>query len=66
MTSQHMLVVVGARPQFITAALNRALEDDPQWRSTWVHTGQHHDEALSAQFFVSFLAPAPCDPLPAE
>ena len=34
-SSQHMLVVVGARPQFIkAAALNRALEDDPQWRST--------------------------------
>ena len=59
-SSQHMLVVVGARPQFIkAAALNRALEDDPQWRSTWVHTGQHHDEALSAQFFRELGLPQP-------
>ena len=59
-SSQHMLVVVGARPQFIkAAALNRALEDDPQWRSTWVHTGQHHDEALSAQFFRELGLPSP-------
>ena len=45
--SKHVLIVVGARPQFIkAAALHRALVD-VGWRSTWLHTGQHHDEALS-------------------
>ncbi|MGB2228486.1 MAG: hypothetical protein ACPHZB_03070 [Flavobacteriales bacterium] len=43
--SKHMLIVVGARPQFIkAAALHRALVDVGGWRSTWLHTGQHHDQ----------------------
>jgi len=57
---QHMLVVVGARPQFIkAAALHRAILKDVSWRATWLHTGQHHDEALSAQFFRELDLPEP-------
>ena len=58
--SKHMLIVVGARPQFIkAAALHRALVDWGGWRSTWLHTGQHHDEALSGQFFQELGLPEP-------
>lgn len=57
---RHMLVVVGARPQFIkAAALHRALKESSGWRSTWLHTGQHHDESLSAQFFNELELPNP-------
>lgn len=55
---QHMLVVVGARPQFIkAAALHRALRSSGRWESTWLHTGQHHDDALSTQFFRELELP---------
>ena len=57
---QSMLVIVGARPQFIkAAALHRALKDRPQWEVLWLHTGQHHDEALSEQFFQELGLPVP-------
>lgn len=61
MTSlQHMLVVVGARPQFIkAAALHRVMKDFPHWTATWLHTGQHHDRALSHQFFEELCLPKP-------
>ena len=55
-----MLIVVGARPQFIkAAALHRAMADSSAWRATWVHTGQHHDESLSQQFFAELSLPTP-------
>jgi len=57
---RHMLVVVGARPQFIkAAALHRVLKDSVAWRSSWVHTGQHHDVSLSGQFFEELELPVP-------
>ncbi len=57
---KRMMVVVGARPQFIkAAALHRALQGASHWESTWVHTGQHHDEQLSAQFFRELALPEP-------
>jgi UDP-GlcNAc3NAcA epimerase len=57
---QHMLVVVGARPQFVkAAAMHRAILSDDSWRATWLHTGQHHDEALSDQFFRELNLPRP-------
>ena len=58
--SRHILIVVGARPQFIkAAAIQRALENLPNWTSTWVHTGQHHDDALSDVFFRELQLPSP-------
>lgn len=50
---RKLLTVVGARPQFIKAsALSRALAD-PQWgiAESVLHTGQHHDDAMSEVFF---------------
>lgn len=56
----HMLIVVGARPQFIkAAALHRAMKASSKWQATWVHTGQHHDEALSERFFSELSLPVP-------
>ena len=55
---RHILVVVGARPQFIkAAALHRVLRVSASWKSTWVHTGQHHDASLSSQFFEELELP---------
>ena len=54
------MVVVGARPQFVkAAAFHRAWVANPAWEIVWVHTGQHHDEALSAQFFAELGLPEP-------
>lgn len=50
---RKLLTVVGARPQFIKAsALSRALAD-PRWGivELVLHTGQHHDDAMSEVFF---------------
>lgn len=50
---RKLLTVVGARPQFIKAsALSRALAD-PRWGivESVLHTGQHHDDAMSEVFF---------------
>jgi UDP-GlcNAc3NAcA epimerase len=53
-----ILTVIGNRPQFIKAAavspgLRRAAEE------VLVHTGQHHDDTLSAVFFAELGLPAP-------
>jgi UDP-GlcNAc3NAcA epimerase len=46
-----ILTVVGNRPQFIkAAAVSGPLRE--HHRETLVHTGQHHDELLSAVFFA--------------
>jgi UDP-GlcNAc3NAcA epimerase len=51
MTQLRVLTIVGARPQFIKAAvLSRALAHN-RIRETMVHTGQHFDGAMSAVFF---------------
>jgi UDP-GlcNAc3NAcA epimerase len=60
MNETHVMVIVGARPQFVKgAALHRAMVGRTGWKTTWVHTGQHHDEVLSEQFFAEFSLPAP-------
>ena len=57
---KRVMIVIGARPQFIkAAALHRALKNASGWEATWVHTGQHHDEALSTQFFLELELPEP-------
>lgn len=46
------MTVVGARPQFIkAAALSRAIAAAGRIDQVLVHTGQHHDESMSAVFF---------------
>lgn len=47
-----LLTVVGARPQFIKAAmLNRAVRGREGVQEILVHTGQHHDAQMSDVFF---------------
>ena len=54
----RILTVIGNRPQFIKAAavspLLRAEHEE-----VLVHTGQHHDDRLSAVFFAELGIPAP-------
>lgn len=55
-----LISIVGARPQFIKAAVvSRALAAHGGIRERLVHTGQHHDEALSAIFFRELQTPEP-------
>jgi UDP-GlcNAc3NAcA epimerase len=56
----RVLTVVGNRPQFVkAAAVSRRLREVHDERL--VHTGQHHDDELSAVFFAELDLPAPDD-----
>jgi UDP-GlcNAc3NAcA epimerase len=58
---RKLLTIIGARPQFIKAsALSRVLLDE-RWgiQEEVLHTGQHHDEAMSAVFFKELGMHAP-------
>jgi UDP-N-acetylglucosamine 2-epimerase len=57
-----VMLVVGARPQFIKAA---ALMAHPPPGAAWllVHTGQHYDYEMSAAFFGELGIPAPAHDL---
>lgn len=56
-----VLTVVGARPQFIKAAvLSRLFSDSPEnFRESIIHTGQHHDANMSEVFFQEMKIPRP-------
>lgn len=54
----HVFSVIGARPQFIKAAvLSRALRETCQ--ETLLHTGQHYDDCMSDRFFRELGLPDP-------
>lgn len=58
-----ILTVIGARPQFVKAAvISRLIRSEP-WRGlvseTLVHTGQHYDENMSEVFFREMHIPEP-------
>ena len=56
----HLVVIVGARPQFIKAApVSRALAERPGVSETIVHTGQHFDPEMSQTFFRELELPEP-------
>ncbi len=56
----RIIVVGGARPNFVKVApLLRALGATRRFSSTFVHTGQHYDEAMSAVFLAQLGLPAP-------
>jgi len=58
----NLLTVVGARPQFIKAAvLSRFLRDNPSYgiTETLLHTGQHYDQNMSEVFFEEMDIPRP-------
>ena len=62
-----LLTVVGARPQFIKAAVvsrtipafNARSRRDRQIQEVMVHTGQHYDDNMSAVFFQELNIPEP-------
>jgi UDP-GlcNAc3NAcA epimerase len=63
----RLLTVVGARPQFVKAAVvSRAIEEYNQTESVrgrieevLVHTGQHYDDNMSEVFFREMQIPVP-------
>lgn len=59
-TVKKILTIVGARPQFIKAAvLSRLLRETPGCAELLLHTGQHYDDAMSAAFFRDLEIPEP-------
>lgn len=57
---KKVIVVVGARPQFIKAAVvSRALADQAALEEVIVHTGQHFDDNMSKVFFEQMGIPHP-------
>jgi UDP-GlcNAc3NAcA epimerase len=55
-----ILTVVGARPQFIKAAVvSRQLSKDKSFSEVIVHTGQHYDANMSDVFFSELELPEP-------
>jgi UDP-GlcNAc3NAcA epimerase len=60
----RLLTVVGARPQFVKAMpVSRAIARTPGLAEVMVHTGQHHDAALSDSFFRELDLPEPAENL---
>ncbi len=60
MSKQKIFSVVGARPQFVKAAIvNQALEKHDDVAHSIVHTGQHYDHGMSDIFFEELGIPAP-------
>lgn len=58
--TKNIVTVVGARPQFIKAAVvSRVLRESDDIREIIVHTGQHYDENMSSIFFDELDIPKP-------
>lgn len=56
----HVMTIVGARPQFIKAAVvSRVLRGRAGVRESIVHTGQHYDQNMSDVFFTELDIPKP-------
>lgn len=60
MPRRKVMSVVGARPQFVKAAVvSRALSRDGSIDELLVHTGQHYDYGMSQAFFDELAIPEP-------
>lgn len=60
MAAPLLHLIAGARPNFMKLApLVRALQADGRLRWRLVHTGQHHDHAMSGVFFEQLGLPPP-------
>lgn len=60
MPELHIVSVVGARPQFVKAAVvSRLIDEDPAVTETLIHTGQHYDRSLSEDLFEELALPKP-------
>jgi UDP-GlcNAc3NAcA epimerase len=64
LTSRRLRIatVVGARPQFVKAAVISRRLRDAQFRNvdeTLIHTGQHYDDNMSGSFFRELAIPEP-------
>lgn len=58
--SLKILTVVGARPQFIKAAvLSRKIQETQGVSEVLIHTGQHYDKNMSQVFFDEMSIPKP-------
>lgn len=56
----HILTVIGARPQFVKAAvLSREFALHKEIKETIIHTGQHYDANMSDVFFEEMDIPKP-------
>ena len=56
---KKVLTIVGARPQFIKAAVVSRELANAGVQEVLVHTGQHYDAAMSDVFFADLSIPAP-------
>jgi len=55
-----IVTIIGARPQFIKAAVvSKAISEHSQIQEIIVHTGQHFDENMSTIFFNQMKIPKP-------
>ncbi|UCE24384.1 MAG: UDP-N-acetylglucosamine 2-epimerase, partial [Candidatus Zixiibacteriota bacterium] len=61
MSAKKIVLVVGARPNFMKSApLMRALAEHPdRFETVLIHTGQHYDHKLSQLFFDELKMPKP-------
>ncbi len=55
----HAVVVAGARPNFVKAKPVLDALESTGMRTSFVHTGQHYDEAMSGVFFADLDLRAP-------
>jgi UDP-GlcNAc3NAcA epimerase len=57
---QKVLTIIGARPQFVKAAVvSAAINKRNDLEEVIVHTGQHYDEGMSQVFFDELEIPVP-------
>ncbi len=60
MTQVKIITIIGARPQFIKAAMtSKALSEHPDFNEIIIHTGQHYDANMSEIFFTELGIPVP-------